>query len=315
MVVEHDIHSANVYAIVTAAYQGSKTSSASPSNSTPPSLPQHHHMHQPPPQHAYANHPTMLRTPSYGGGPMVVTPDDEAFGAYNNGYSMHPQFRQPMPPTNMSANTSPASTRPPGGSIGYGAPPARLLDRVPTPGSATFPGQLDPAITANAMSDPVSSTTNTKLPGRYSLDARLHTTSSPSLERNDLGTRSASVSMPLTDGNHHKRTHGPPVMVLQADGMIEQTVQLPGQPNATIKRMSRDGYFEGAFNGGHENGSGGMDQALDAYVSVPASTAPKSASASSPSFAMPFDKSSRESLEASTNNGPGSDAWNSTPRW
>ena len=104
-------------------------------------------------------------------------------------------------------------------------------------------------------------------------------------------------------------------MVLQADGMIEQTVQLPGQPNTTIKRMSRDGYFEGAFNGGHENGSGGMDQALDAYVSVPASTAPKSASASSPSFAMPFDKSSRESLEASTNNGPGSDAWNSTPRW
>ncbi|KAG7532020.1 hypothetical protein FFLO_03895 [Filobasidium floriforme] len=182
-------------------------------------------MHQPPPQHAYANHPTMLRTPSYGGGPMVVTPDDEAFGAYNNGYSMHPQFRQPMPPTNMSANTSPASTRPPVGSIGYGAPPARPLDRVPTPGSATFPGQLDPAITANTMSDPVSSTTNTKLPGRYSLDARLHTTSSPSLERNDLGTRSAS-----------------------ADGMIEQTVQLPGQPNTTIKRMSRDGYFEGAFN-------------------------------------------------------------------
>ena len=268
--------------------------------------PHHHHMPQPTAQHTYGNHPSMLRTPSYGGGPMVVTPDDEAFGGYNNGYGIHAQFRQPMQPNTMSANTSPASTRPSGGSIGYGAPPARPYGRVSTPGSATFPGQLDPVTTTNTISDPATSGPNSKLPGRYSLDARLHTTASPGLERTDLGTRAASVSMPLTEGNH-KRTHGP-VMVVQADGMIEETV--PGQTNS-VKRMSRDDYFEGVFHGS-SNGSGAMDHALDAYPTMPPATTPKSASAMSPSFAMPFDKSSRQSVDASNNNGPGSEAWT---RW
>lgn len=247
----------------------------------------------------------MLRTPSYGGGPMVVTPD-EAFAGYNNGYAMHTQFRQPVQPA-MSANTSPASMRPSGASMPYGAPPARPFDRMPSSAGATFPGQLKPSTDSHPMSDPVSAGSNSKLPGRYSLDARLHTTASPTLERTDLGTRAASVSMPLTDGSNHKRTHGS-VMVVQADGMIEETA--PGQANS-IKRMSRDDYFDGVYHGS-QNGSGAMDQALDAYTAIPASQTPKSASASSPSFAMPFEKASRQSVDASNNNGPGSEAWT---RW
>jgi len=251
---------------------------------------------------------------------MVVTPDDEAFGG--NGYSgygpgpthhFRSQGHQQHPMHVVSANTSPSS-RPSGGSMSYAPVPQRndSYDRMSTPGSTGmnqpngngFPGQFDPNLAASPAGQPFDSS---KLPGRYSLDARLHpsTATATHHDRPEVGARSASVSMPVSDGITRR---GTPVMVVQADGMIEESV--PGQNNV-IKRISRDDYFDGALFTPN-NGSNAMDQALDAYGSVPSSNMPKMANqtSGSPQFAMPFEKGSRPPNEPST--GPGSEAWT---RW
>jgi hypothetical protein len=245
---------------------------------------------------------------------MVVTPDEAAFGTggypgYGPGSNHAYGSQGQLPSTHIvSANTSPASSRPSVGPIGYGQPPVRKDrgNKTSTPrlgglhaGGGSFPGQLNPNPTTIAVGQPTDAS---KLPGRYSLDARLQ--HADPLDRPEIGPRSASMSVPAQQGTPRHAAQGQPIMVVQADGMIEESV--PGQANV-IKRMSRDDYFEGVFTPNH-----GMDPAVAVYGTVPSSTTPKlpSHSTGAPSLAIPFDKANRSPNEMS--NGPGSEVW---PRW
>jgi hypothetical protein len=224
---------------------------------------------------------------------MVVTPDDEAYG--NTGYMAYNQTKS----ANLnhsyvpSAATSPTAPNKSGTGFMYGqaGTSQQGYNQSIVQDGQGFPGHLQ-------STNGIASSADLKLPGRFSLDARLHNEN----EREIVGPRSASLSMPIVSSARQ------PVMVVQPDGMIEENI--PGQ-QGVVKRMSRDGYFEGVFV---PNASGELEQAIDAYSTVngPSGQKPTEIKArmGSPTFAVPFDKVGKPGMEGPAD--PSSEAWS---RW